>query len=255
MEKQENINSFVDYYNKKAGLYDELRLTYENPNLYKRFFYLTRFNSVVSSLSPQKGERVLDVGCGPGFYTRYLVNSGCQVTAIDFSKEYIKQAKSYVGNKAKFIVADATSLPFKNNYFDKLLLSEIIEHVQDYKSVLSESARVLRPNGIAVVTTPNKLSYMNFAYKLKRVLKKYKYNEHVIEFSPRQFTNIIAEYFVIEKINFSNFLIPYPLDELFLEVHSARTINLLKRIENLLQNTALIRNIGWTMIFQVKKPK
>lgn len=255
MEKQKNINSLSNYYNNKARLYNELKLTYENPNLYKRFFYLTRFNSVISSLSPHKGEKILDIGCGPGFYSRHLVNSGSKVTAIDFSKDYIKQAKSYVGNKANFIVADASSLPFEDNHFDKLLVTEVIEHVQNYKDILKEVLRVLRPNGSAVITTPNKYSYMNLAYKLKRLAKGYKFNEHVVEFSPKQFITILSRDFIIKNIKFTNFLIPYPLDELFLKINSVKTINLLKKIEKLLQESNIIKNTGWTMVVLVKKPK
>ena len=69
----------TEYYNKKAKELDELRLTYENPNLYKQYFYNNRFNKIISVLSPQKGEKILDLGCGAGYYSRYLANLGCNV--------------------------------------------------------------------------------------------------------------------------------------------------------------------------------
>ena len=66
------------YYESRAGELDELALTYEHPEPYKRFFYGARFRAVLDALDPQAGEEILEVGCGSGAYTRELVERGAR---------------------------------------------------------------------------------------------------------------------------------------------------------------------------------
>src|ERR671923_199536 len=67
------------YYEKRAHELDELALTYEHPSPYKRFFYAARFGAVLGALDPQRDERILELGCGSGSYTRELVQAGARV--------------------------------------------------------------------------------------------------------------------------------------------------------------------------------
>ena len=71
------------YYESRAGELDELALTYEHPEPYKRFFYGARFGAVLDALDPQAGEQILEIGCGSGAYTRELVERGAVVTATE----------------------------------------------------------------------------------------------------------------------------------------------------------------------------
>ncbi len=135
------------YYDSKARHIDELTATYKNKNLYKNFFYKTRFSNVIKALQPKKGEKILDIGCGIGFYANYIAKTGAKTYGIDMSSEYIKQAKKYAKFKINFKVADANKLPFKNGFFDKVLMTEVLEHIPDYKKALTQLCRVLRKGG------------------------------------------------------------------------------------------------------------
>ena len=242
-----------NYYNRKAKELDEIIITYESPSLYKRFFFNTRFNKVVKALSPRRGEIILDLGCGAGYYTNYLIKKGCKVFATDISDEYVKQTKKYTNNNAKYYISDAAILPFKSNYFDKVLMTEVIEHLPDPQNALMEVKRVLKVEGVAVITTPNKFSYMNLAYTLKRKIRKYKFNEHLTEYSQKEFSKLLSKYFQIEDVFFSNHLLPYPIDNLFINLKSKKIISFLKFLERKLSGLYLVKNLGWTMIYQVKK--
>ena len=104
-------------------------------------------------------EKVLEVGCGRGFYLKALkeINPKINITGIDLNKEYLEVAKKYVDNKeVKIIKGDVTNLKFDNNSFDGVIASEILEHIKDDKKALKEIARVLKPNGILVISVPNK---------------------------------------------------------------------------------------------------
>lgn len=244
-----------EYYEKKAIELDEIALTYKHPSPYKRFFFHTRFDKVFSALNPKKGEYILELGCGSGYYTKKIVQKGTKVLATDFSANYVKQAKKYVGkNKnASYQTADATKLLFKNNTFDKILFTEVIEHIPEYKESLKEIKRVLKKNGIAIISTPSRFSPMNLGYQLKRKIKKYSFNEHVREFTPNEFKVLVNKYLSVEKIEFANFLFPYPIDMLFLESKSKKLIMILNAIEKFSQKTPIIKYLGWTIIITARK--
>jgi len=244
-----------EYYEKKAAGLDEVKVTYRHPSLYKRFFYNTRFAKVFSLLDPRKGEIILDLGCGPGYYTKKIIQKGARVFAVELAKNYLNQAKKFVGeNKnVEFLVADATRLPFPKEYFDKVLFTEVIEHIPNYKESLKETKRVLKREGVLVISTPSKFSPLNLAYSLKRKLKHYTFNEHVHEFTSAEFKKVVGQYFRIERLEFVNFLLPYPVDNLFLGVKSKNVIKFLDILEKLGQNLPLVKYLGWTMVVLAKK--
>lgn len=243
------------YYEKKARELDEFHLTYNHPSLYKRSFYATRFNKVISLLNPQKKEYILDVGCGSGIYAKGLLENGSRVAAVDLANDYLKQTKKLVGKNPdlELVVADATQLPFKKNTFDKVLFTEVIEHIPDYKNSLQEIKRVLKEGGVVVISTPSRFSPMNICYKLKRIVKGYKFNEHIHEFTPKEFQNEVSKFFVVEKLEFANFFFPYPIDSLLINIKSETFIRVVLQMEAIMQKLPIFKYLGWTIIIRAKK--
>jgi 2-polyprenyl-3-methyl-5-hydroxy-6-metoxy-1,4-benzoquinol methylase len=254
--------SFVDvndelrtYYERRAHELDELALTYEHPEPYKRFFYGTRFHAVLEALDPQPGERILDVGCGSGAYTRELVARGAKVVATEFTPTPLALAKRNVGELAaqvEFRLEDAQALSLPDAAFDKVLLTEVIEHLPHPERATAEAARVLRPGGLLVVSTPSRFSPMNLAYALKRRVRGYGFNEHLHEFSPSSFRGLLLRHFRVESLDFANFVLPYPADELYLRLGSP-ALPVLKVTETILSRAPLARRLGWTMVMRARK--
>lgn len=118
-----------------------------------------RTRRVLEELQLKDGDKVLDLGCGNGYYS-YLLSQiplNLKITGIDSHLNAVEDARAQVPkDKATFIIGFAEKLPFPENSFDKIVMSEIIEHVKDDERVLREARRVLRPRGILVLTTPNK---------------------------------------------------------------------------------------------------
>lgn len=117
---------------------------------------LRRRELVYDVLEPQPGERILDVGCGPGFYVAELldrVGPEGTVTGVDRSEAMLAVASSRTrahGN-VTFHEAEATALPVKDGEFDAALSVQVLEYVEDVPAVLAELSRALRPGGRVVV--------------------------------------------------------------------------------------------------------
>jgi ubiquinone/menaquinone biosynthesis C-methylase UbiE len=93
--------------------------------------------------------RILDVGCGNGKDTAYLMAKGATVVGIDYSSQMLQEAKSHVQNGI-FLLMDMRNLEFPNNTFDGVWANGCIYHVPKVElgQVLKEVIRVLRPLGI-----------------------------------------------------------------------------------------------------------
>lgn len=244
------------YYQAKALEHDELALTYESKIPYRRFFYQARFSAVMDAVAPQEGERILELGCGTGYYTRAMLEAGAAVTATDYAANYLNQARELVGEhlatRATFQTEDAQDLSLPDESFDKVLMTEVLEHLPLREVALHECARVLRPQGLLMITTPSRYSPMNLAYGIKRRVRGYDFNEHLHEYTVSGFQRTVREHFAVEDLRFANYLVPYPLDSLFLEVGD-RGAEALAAIEAALAQLPLIRRLGWTMILTARK--
>jgi arsenite methyltransferase len=110
----------------------------------------------VLTLQPQAGERVLDVGSGPGFLAAAIAEatgpSGA-VCGIDISEPLLTAARKHCARMpwVEFHKADATQLPFPDRTFDAAISTQVLEYVGDVDAALAEIHRVLRPGGRAVI--------------------------------------------------------------------------------------------------------
>jgi len=130
------------------------------PKSYEQFE--DRHRKILKIFSKYKFNRILDVGCGDGNFTA-LISKVCkakEVYGVDISEKGVEMAKKN-GIKALRVDIDEENLPFKDNYFDAVLSLEVIEHLYDPDHLLDEVYRVLKPNGIFVLTTPNLASLYN----------------------------------------------------------------------------------------------
>jgi 2-polyprenyl-6-hydroxyphenyl methylase / 3-demethylubiquinone-9 3-methyltransferase len=91
---------------------------------------------------------VLDIGCGGGFLSNFLVERGHRVTGLDASLESLEIARRHdrTGN-VRYLHGDAYRLPFENASFDVVCAMDFLEHVDTPAQAIAEAARVLRPGG------------------------------------------------------------------------------------------------------------
>jgi 2-polyprenyl-3-methyl-5-hydroxy-6-metoxy-1,4-benzoquinol methylase len=97
---------------------------------------------------------VLDVGCGTGYGTAHLAKVAKSIIGVDSSKSALRWARKHYPS-IRYIEMDVQVLGFSDDSFDLIVSSENFEHLADQRAHVSELARVLRPNGLCFVASPN----------------------------------------------------------------------------------------------------
>ena len=111
-------------------------------------------------------DRVLDLGCGFGRHAYQAARLGAQVVAFDFGADEVRNVQDTFGamavageldpveSRVGAVQGDALALPFADDAFDRVIASEILEHIPDDTRAMAELARVLRPGGTMAITVP-----------------------------------------------------------------------------------------------------
>lgn len=117
-----------------------------------------RARRIIEQLDPKEKEKIIDLGCGTGYYLFLLSNLSINLdlTGLDYDKKAINEAKELLREKRiKFVTGDLHKIPFKDKNFDKAVMSEVLEHVEDDEKVLKGIYRILKPNGVLVISVPS----------------------------------------------------------------------------------------------------
>jgi 2-polyprenyl-3-methyl-5-hydroxy-6-metoxy-1,4-benzoquinol methylase len=189
--------------------------------------HLLRYHAVASMVA---GKRVLDAACGEGYGSAILADSAGEVVGLDLSVEVIMQARVTYGQYSNltFASGSVTKIPFPDATFDTVVSFETIEHIdaEAQRFFLSEVHRVLRPEGLLIISTPNRVNYSE---------RPGYHNEfHVHELAPGEFQKTLAQFHIhrvyfqsmmafsaiwhpaSDAYRFNGELIPYEQDDTFL---------------------------------------
>jgi ubiquinone/menaquinone biosynthesis C-methylase UbiE len=119
--------------------------------------YKRRVKVFLRWLDPAPGDRILDAACGRGFVLNFVREvSDCMLIGQDLEYEYVRRAHTQlVQRSVPLLNGDLCRLPFADDAFDKTILAEVLEHLDDDCTGLAEAMRVTRPGGIIVISVPN----------------------------------------------------------------------------------------------------
>jgi len=157
MSSHSKTDRRVDAHN-FASWNDEMARAHD-PDLYHtasplpvRLLERQRVRKVIDLLGATPDHSVLEVGCGAG---NVLEQVSGRRTGIDLSPFLLQKARQRLGGDATIEEMNAESLTFPDEAFDRVYCSEVLEHVLHPSRVIAEIRRVLKPNGVAVVSVPN----------------------------------------------------------------------------------------------------
>jgi len=145
---------------------------------------------VVDLLAPQAGERILDLGCGPGQLTKKISESGAQVVGVDASPSMIGQARQNFP-ELRFVLQDAASMTFDNE-FDAVFSNAALHWMLDPAAVVECVAKSLKPGGRFVAEMGGKGNIQTIVSAIHQVVTKY----HPLPPS-RQYYPSVSEYTTI----------------------------------------------------------
>ncbi|MGB4775781.1 MAG: class I SAM-dependent methyltransferase [Daejeonella sp.] len=135
-----------------------------------------------------KNRTVLDIACGEGYGSNLLAQVADSVLGVDVSSQTIAEAqKKYIHSNLTFKEGRADKIPSSNSTFDVVVSFETIEHHDQHEAMMMEIKRVLKPNGILIISSPDKLNYS--------IKRKYANPFHVKELFIEEFKGLIQSYF------------------------------------------------------------
>jgi ubiquinone/menaquinone biosynthesis C-methylase UbiE len=131
-----------------------------------------------------KDKVVLDIASGSGYGTQTLAKYAKKVYGVDIDKDSVAYANSkYGGDNIEFKVGDGELIPLPDSSVDIAITFETIEHIKDYKKFVQELKRVVKPDGLVIVSTPNDLEFAEGNHY------------HLHEFEEKELYGLLKRYF------------------------------------------------------------
>lgn len=128
-----------------------VKMGHKNEEIIKKFY----FPKAIIQQGIRKGSRILDIGCGYGYFLKICDEYGLETYGIDISEYAINEARKIIRAKLYLHDVDEGLEMFEDEFFDIVTLFDVIEHLLCPYKVLKEAHRVLKKNGKIIITTPN----------------------------------------------------------------------------------------------------
>jgi len=185
------IKKEVPYYNLV-----EKELSLLNPINYLRFLlHAGRYFKISKIL---KDGNLLDIGCGK---PAEFMNDGSFLIFIDRKNSIGIDVNNLKINNFKFVKASVLNLPFKNETFDNIVAMEILEHIEDVDRALSEIKRVLKKDGVFIMSTPdNSILWKVIWFLWSNSFGKMWQHKHLVEYKRKEWLNVVSKHFKVIKV-------------------------------------------------------
>lgn len=153
-----------------------------------------------------KDKKVVDIACGEGYGSSFLSNIASEVTGVDIDAGVVKFAsEKYRKQNLKFKQGSAAQIPVEDNWADVVVSFETIEHHDQHEKMIREIRRILKPDGILIISTPDRRYYSDE--------RNFKNQFHVKELTREEFELLLRPYFsevcmLLQRISYGSLIIP-----------------------------------------------
>ncbi|WP_250279261.1 class I SAM-dependent methyltransferase [Frankia sp. Cppng1_Ct_nod] len=163
------------------------------PGVWFERYWFKRHEAAYAAFAPfTTGAVVVEAGCGEGYGAAMLARSASRVIAVDTAADATRHvARAYHGLSP--VRADLQHLPFTDGAAEVIANLQVIEHLDDQPAFVAECARVLRPAGTLVLTTPNRLT---FSPGRDTPANPY----HTRELAPDELVSLLDKHFVVTRL-------------------------------------------------------
>jgi len=188
-----HVSLYQNWYEKKKKMSVSERLQVTNINDANKLSpywgeHAARYNFALPYVEKKC---VLDIACGTGYGIELLKSKAQTVTGVDIDFEAVSQARRECDEKSFVLIGDGTNLPFADRSFDVVTSFETLEHLHERGKFVSELKRILRKDGILILSTPN-------ANYTKPVHGKPSNPFHIFEYKPEQLRAELAWHFELQ---------------------------------------------------------
>ncbi len=164
-----NLKNIIDNYPTKYSL------EYKKFPRYHRIWRLKKILNIISTMISSdriKGKKLLDIGCSDGLFLHIIKKQfNLKLIGIDRNKDAIELALKLNSN-ITFKKANAETLPFENDSFDFVTCFETLEHIPNREHAMNEIVRVLKPNGMIIISIPIETGLTGFIKRFARSILK-----------------------------------------------------------------------------------
>jgi ubiquinone/menaquinone biosynthesis C-methylase UbiE len=122
-------------------------------NPFVHYIESKRVMAIFKLINILKDDRIIEIGCGAG---NVIEKAPCgKLFGVDISPSILNKAKEKLNKRVHLFQADAQNLPCKDQVFMQVICSEVLEHLLDPSAALNEIARILKTQGVAIISVPN----------------------------------------------------------------------------------------------------
>ena len=240
----------------QLSLYEKItpqELLTEYMNKYREEYMKAKVRSIVRLFPGSfKGIKILDLGCGGGFYSLVIASMGANdITVLDIEELFVKATRLNLDKQnieVEGVCGDCMRLPFQEEAFDFIICVNIIERIPRDNLMLEEASRVLKRGGLFIVTARNPTSLNN--------LRPIRY---IRLYSPRFFVKELRRYgFSVQKHSGAYFIPYIRIANIFRSKPTLAHVikSILKRINKFLEargDRSPINKYGWEHAYLSKK--
>ncbi len=145
---------------KESNVFPEHMVEYTSKCIFIKKIFWLRIDTAIKFADINNDDIILDIGCNTGHLLKEIQNSGhsCKCWGIDIEPKIMTIKLS----NCEFRVADASNLPFNDDFFNTIFALDTLEHLEDVESAIKEIHRVLKPKGILILSGPTESLFYRF---------------------------------------------------------------------------------------------